>query len=352
MEPHELAMAASSLFRTPAQDADVVLSTRIRLARNVRGYAFPNRLEAPRRRELEARLKDWIAAAQLAEGLQYLNLEEVRPLEAQVFMERHLISRELKEGVGQRGVTVAPTGHISIMTNEEDHLRMQVLRPGLAMREALDLALQVDDRLERLVPYAFDDQFGYLTSCPTNVGTGLRISVMAHLPGLVLGKQLEKVTAAAGKLGLAVRGFYGEGSRVVGDVVQISNQRTLGASEEDILADLERFVPKVIEYERGVRSTLLIEDRVRIEDKVWRAVGLLRYARRLDSEETMELLSAIRLGVAVGFLPQIDLGEVNELFVMTQPGHLQLMKGRELTPADRDVVRANLLRDRFQPESN
>lgn len=356
MEPTDLAFQGDSLFRESGPDGDVVLSTRVRLARNVADHQFPNRLRGDERRALEVRLRHWIEEADLAEDLHYCNLTDVRPLTRQVFMERHLISRELAQGSGERGVSFAARQLISIMTNEEDHLRIQVLRPGRSMKAAFETAQSIDERLERLVPYAFDEQFGYLTACPSNLGTGLRVSVMAHLPGIVSSKQLDKMIAAAARLGLTVRGFYGEGSKVVGDVVQISNQRTLGISEQEILSGLQLFIPKVISFERSVRDALHDSDRLMLEDKVWRAVGMLRYARRLTGEETMEYLSAVRLGLALEMLPSalpgLHLGEVNELFVMTQPGHIQMMRGKDLDPEDRDIARAALLRQKFQPESN
>jgi len=330
----------------------VVLSTRVRLARNVEGYAFPGRITTDARSQLEKQLHAWIEGAGLADSVQYCNLDAVDKLTREVLMERHLVSRELVNSEGDRGVSFAATEFVSIMTNEEDHLRIQVLYAWQALETALNHAISIDRKLEEAVPYAWSDRYGYLTACPTNVGTGLRMSVMMHLPALVISKQIEKVYHAASKVGLTVRGFYGEGTKAIGDVIQISNQRTLGHSEVEIQETLANMVPKIVEYERGVRTHLVNEDRLVLEDHIWRSIGTLRYARKLSSEETLELLSKIRLGVNLKLLPDISVGEVNELFVLTQPAHLQALKGRQLGPDDRDVMRASLLRERFKPESN
>lgn len=352
MEPSDLAIRAGQWLRVPGPDSDVVLSTRIRLARNVEGYAFPGRIAPDARRELETQLRVWIEGADLNDAVRYCNLLSVNDLTRQMLAERHLVSRELVNGEGDRGVSFAHSEFVSIMTNEEDHVRIQVIRSGQSLDEAMEQAVEVDRKLEGKIPYAWSNQYGYLTACPTNVGTGLRISVMMHLPALVLMEQMDKVYQAASKVGLTVRGFYGEGTKAIGDVIQISNQQTLGRSEVEILETLGNMVPKIVEYERGVRTHLVNEKRVTLEDRVWRSMGTLRYARKLTSEETLNLLSAVRLGINLKLLPNISVGEVNELFVITQPAHLQAQKGRRLGPDDRDVARATLLRERFKPESN
>lgn len=352
MEPSDLALRAGQWLRVPGPDSDVVLSTRVRLARNVEGYAFPSRISTAARHELENKLHGWIDGSGLADSVQYCNLDAVDKLTRDVLMERHLVSRELANGEGDRGVSFASTEFVSIMTNEEDHLRIQVIHAGQSLDEAMAQAVEIDRKLEESVPYAWSERYGYLTACPTNVGTGLRMSVMMHLPALVFMNQIEKVYQAASKVGLTVRGFYGEGTKAIGDVIQISNQQTLGRAESDIRDTLATMIPKIVEYERGVRTHLVNEKRVDVEDQIWRSIGTLRYARKLSSEETLELLSKIRLGVNLKLLPNISVGEVNELFVITQPAHLQALKGRHLGPDDRDVMRASLLRERFKPESN
>ncbi len=339
-------------FRAIGPEADVAMSTRIRLARNVHGFPFPGHIAGDKKTELEVRLRDWINQSRVAENFQYLNLNGLPQLQRTLLVEEHIISRELANGSGDRGVTYALGDMVSVMTNEEDHLRIQVLRTGLALRAAFDAISVIDSKLERVIPYAYHDTFGYLTSCPTNCGTGMRISVMLHLPALVLANQIQKVFQAATKVGLTVRGFYGEGTNASGDFFQISNQHTLGRTEEDLLTDVERIVTKIVEYERGVRRHLMDAKRVVLEDKVWRSLGLLRYARKLTSDEAMELLSAVRLGVTLELVPGLNVADVNELFVLTQPAHLQALKGRTLEAADRDVARASLVRDRLKPELN
>ncbi|NRA96779.1 MAG: protein arginine kinase [Planctomycetes bacterium] len=352
MEPSDLARHAGQWLRVPGPDSDVVLSTRIRLARNVEGYEFPGRISSDTRRELETQLRSWIESSALADAVQYCNLLGVDDLTRQVLAERHLVSRELVNGEGDRGVSFAASEFVSIMTNEEDHVRIQVIRSGQSLDEAMRHAVEVDRKLEGQIPYAWSKQYGYLTTCPTNVGTGLRISVMMHIPALVLMEQMDKVHQAASKVGLTVRGFYGEGTKAIGDVIQISNQQTLGRSEVNILETLGNIVPKIVEYERGVRTHLVNEKRMVLEDRVWRSMGTLRYARKLSSEETLNLLSAVRLGVNLQLLPNLSVGEVNELFVTTQPAHLQAQEGKRLEPEERDVARATLLREWFRPESN
>jgi protein arginine kinase len=339
-------------FRLMGPDADVAMSTRIRLARNVDGYPFPGYITEEKRKELEAQLRVWIGKAKVADATQYQNVNALPSLERTLLVEKHVISRELANGTGDRGVTFGADDLVSVMTNEEDHLRIQVLRCGLKLREAFDTIREIDQKLEKHVPYAWHERFGYLTACPTNCGTGMRISVMLHLPTLVLMNQIQKVFQAATKVGLTVRGFYGEGTNASGDFFQISNQHTLGRTEEESLDVVERIVTKIVEYERGVRKQLMDSNRMLLEDKVWRSLGVLRYARKLTSEEAMELLSAVRLGVTMNLVPGLNIADVNELFVLTQPAHLQALKGRTLEAPERDVARASLVRDRLKPELN
>ncbi|MGH9363091.1 MAG: ATP--guanido phosphotransferase, partial [Thermoanaerobaculia bacterium] len=233
------------------------------------------------------------------------------------------------------------------MINEEDHLRLQALRSGLQLRKTWEEINHVDDRLERVVDYAFSAQFGYLTVCPTNVGTGMRASVMLHLPALVMTREVEKVFQAVSKINLAVRGLYGEGTQASGDFYQISNQPTLGKTELEIIANIESVIPKIVEYERTVRENLLENKREYIEDKVWRAYGMLQYARTINSEETMDLLSVVRMGVNLGIIPDLEMRGVNELFIFTQPAHLQRLERSELNSPERDIMRATFIRNRL-----
>jgi protein arginine kinase len=259
-------------------------------------------------------------------------------------LERHLISRELANGSGDRGVLFNRSEMLAVMVNEEDHLRIQAIRAGFQLHDAYQDLQWVDDRLDRELEFAFSSEFGFLTACPTNVGTGMRASVMFHLPALVFTKQIDKVFSSVTKINLAVRGFYGEGTQASGDFYQISNQITLGKSEEEILDLLDRVVPKIVSYERAVRDHLLEKDRLRLEDKICRAFGVLRSARSISSEETMEHLSSVRLGVNLGLLHDVGMPTVNELFILTQPAHLQRLEKRDLTPEERDAARADFIR--------
>jgi len=328
-------------------ESDVVMSTRVRLARNVAGYPFPQRSKESVRTALEELLRRRISEASFSAEVGYENLNAAAPTDRQCLVERHLISRDHASGHGERGVAVDRSGTVSIMVNEEDHLRLQVLRSGFQPDLAWDQVSVVDRRLEGLLDYAFSPDLGYLTSCPTNVGTGMRVSVMLHLPALVMTKQIEKVFHAVSKVFLAVRGFYGEGTQALGDFYQISNQVTLGPSEEELLKTMDDHVPQIIKFERNVRETLITENRVALEDRVWRAFGMLERARLITSEETMEYLSAVRLGVNLGLIDTLPISAVNELFILTQPAHLQKLLGRELTTPERDESRADYVRTRL-----
>jgi protein arginine kinase len=328
-------------------ESDIVISTRVRLARNVVEFPFLTRIGDSDRSALESYLGERISKAGLASNLSYQNLNDTSFLERQCLVERHLISKDHASGRGDRGVALEPHGTLSVMVNEEDHLRIQVLRSGFQPSEAWDQISRVDRLLEKRLNYAFSPQFGYLTACPTNVGTGMRVSVMLHLPALVMTKQIEKVFHAVGKIDLAVRGFYGEGTQALGDFYQISNQVTLGSSEERILQTMADYVPQIIKFERNVRETLITENRIGLEDRVWRAFGMLERARLITSEETLDYLSAVRMGVNLGLIDRIPISAVNELFILTQPAHLQQLNGCELDTPERDENRAQYVRNRL-----
>jgi protein arginine kinase len=309
---------------------------------------FPNRISPEAKKGFEHELRQWIEGLDLGETLRYVNISEIDPILRQMLCERYLISKELATASGDRGVAFSPSERLSIMTNEEDHLRIQVLRGGCAIEEALEAAIQLDKKIEQRVPYAFSETYGYLTSCPTNVGTGLRISVMMHVPGIVMTDQIESVTRSTSKVGLTVRGFSGEGTGALGDLIQISNQQTMGRDEESILRTVQHLVYKIMEFERGVREKLMLTNRLLLEDRIWRAVGALRYGRIMSSEEALKHLSSLRLGATLKLLPEMAVPDISELIITTQPGHLQVLKSRALTPEERDQVRAQILRDRVQ----
>lgn len=345
MELHSLSSTTGEWLRGEGPESDIVISTRIRLARNLRGRPFPPRAGPEARGLAEAFVRERVrGAAPFAEGV-CLELARSSELDRKLLVERHLISRELANAEGQRSVAFTRDESTSVMINEEDHLRIQVIRSGMQLAACWEAADRVEHALGSRLDFAFDDAFGYLTSCPTNVGTGMRVSVMLHLPALVLTKQMERVFEAMSKISLAVRGLFGEGTSASGDFYQISNQVTLGFDEAQLLGRLNDVIPKVIEHERHTRDALLADNRVKLEDRVWRALGVLRTARRISSEETMETLSSVRLGVNLGLLPGLSISTINMLFILTQPAHLQKLEGRPLATPDRNERRARFIRE-------
>jgi protein arginine kinase len=328
--------------------SEIVISSRIRLARNISGFPFLTRCSRHQRHSVEHRVRDNILGAQLAPNTLYVDLESAPDVDRQLLVERHLISKQHAAGEGARGVAVGENETISIMVNEEDHLRMQVLRSGLQLEEAWDQINAIDDQLESKLDFAFHSRFGYLTACPTNVGTGIRVSVMLHLPALKLTGEIEKVFRAAKDMRLAVRGLYGEGTEATGDFYQISNQTTLGKTEDEIISDFKhQVIPKIIDYEHHARRTLLNDRTVALDDKVHRALGTLRSARLMASEEVLFLLSHLRMGINLGRIKDIDIRTINELFLLTQPAHLQKIQGKKLEGDLRRAARAEFIRHRL-----
>lgn len=367
---------ATEWLRGTGPASDVVLSSRVRLARNLAGFPFMPRASRSDRAEILELCRQRIMSEGSGPGpgggvldtsgggaepgarLLWLDLHRTATLERALLVERQLISKQhatgkLSTGSGgadePRGVALSQPGErVGIMVNEEDHLRVQVIRSGLDLRGALDEIDAVDDRLESSLDFAFGARFGYLTACPTNVGTGIRLSVMLHLPALKLTGEIEKVKHAAEAMSLAVRGHHGEGSQASGDLYQLSNQTTLGKTEHVLLSEMQgEIVPQVIEYERRARAALLDRRRGETEDTVHRALGLLRHARLLQSDGAMDLLSKVRLGVLTGLIEGVEERVVNQLWLHIQPAHLQIVTGREMTQRERRTARANLTRARF-----
>jgi protein arginine kinase len=353
MNLDNLTHTSGEWLRGTGPESDIVISSRIRLARNLAAFPFSSRASGYQKAEIEGLLRDRIAKLELDPALTYVTLPTLSTLDRQFLYERQLISRELAAADGPRGVALVPQETVSLMVNEEDHIRLQVMRSGFTLDETWQEIDRVDDLLEQKVDYAFSDEFGYLTACPTNVGTGMRASVMLHLPALEHTKQIEKVFRALQKINLAVRGLYGEGSRPSGHFYQISNQVTLGKSETTILGDIREVIPQIIKYEREARTTLLREQRRDLQDRVSRAYGTLCSATMMTSEETMELLSSVRLGVNLGLLEDIKIPTVNELFIQTQPAHLQKLMGASLDGEERNAARARFLRTKLrEPNPN
>jgi len=330
-------------------DNNIVLSSRIRLARNIQGIPFPDRLD----KQASAKVVDMVKGAidrnpVLAREFDLTVLKDIQLLDARVMIENHLISPALMERHKSSAVFIRKDYRVSIMVNEEDHIRMQVLLPGLQLQEGWDLASKIDDVLEESIDYAFDESMGYMTACPTNTGTGMRASVMAHLPALVLTKQFNKVLQALNQLGLAVRGIYGEGTDIVGNLVQISNQLTLGKSEEHIIDNIKGMTREIINKENQARDILMRNNRIGLEDKVCRSYGLLTKARVISSKELMELLSDVRLGVDLGILTGVGRKDLNEIMFESQPASLQKTAGKQLSDIERDIARSELIREKMK----
>ncbi len=328
--------------------SEIVISSRIRLARNLTGHRFLTRASRTERNGLAKQISQVLLDNPVSPNSLYVNLDDAPEIDRQLLVERHLISKQHSAAEGSRGVYVSGDETVAIMINEEDHLRIQVLRSGLQLDEAWQQINGIDDQIESKVSYAFHPRFGYLTACPTNVGTGIRVSVMLHLPALKLTGEIEKVFRAAKDMKLAVRGLYGEGTEATGDFYQISNQTTLGKSEEEIIADFRHVViPQIIEYEHRARKTLINDRTVALDDKVCRALGTLRTARLMASEETLFLLSHLRMGVNLGRVKDVDIQTINELFLLTQPAHLQKIQGRKLDGDLRRAARADFIRQKL-----
>jgi protein arginine kinase len=330
-------------------NADIVLSTRVRLARNLQGQRFGPRATTEDRDLVLARLRETLKGPGLLGGGRLLPVAEMSPSERRLLLERHWVSRELVgEGDGpvaaESALMVAAEQPLAVMINEEDHLRLQALLSGFRLQEAWRLVDALDEELGRQIPFAFHPEFGYLTSCPTNVGTGLRASVLMHLPGLVLTQEVAKVLQGIAQVGLTFRGLYGEGSEVIGNFFQISNQTTLGKTEEDLIDHLHKIVQTVIQYEAQARSVLCRDAPGVIEDKVWRAYGLLRFARSLSFDEVMNLLSGVRLGVSLKLLDMPSVFTLNQIMIFAQSAHLEAMAGRELSEEESDTYRAAYVR--------
>ena len=324
-----------------------VLTSRIRLARNLRHQPFPGWAKRDQRAAALDLMRPAVEALPAMKGAFSHELGDLTSVQKQVLVERHLISREhAARGDGSAAV-IERRQTFSLMLNEEDHLRMQAIRPGLQLTAAYNALCELDTELESSLEFAFDRTLGYLTTCPTNLGTGLRASAMLHLPGLVLSDQIGQVLQAVNKIGLAVRGLYGEGTESLGNLYQISNQSTLGESEETIIRRLERVISQVSSHEQNSREKLLEDDPEMVSDKIGRAYGMLRYAHIIDSKEALNQLSLLRLGGTLGFFSAETVMLCDSLLMDIQPAHLQLHSGRKLSPEERDSIRAEIVRSRL-----
>jgi protein arginine kinase len=329
-------------------NADLVLSTRVRLARNLRDLPFTQRAAEEEMGVVVSRVVSACQSSPSLGGGQFLAMGELSELDRQFLAERHLISREMVSEVRPAGLFLGEGEAATVMVNEEDHLRLTTVVSGFEVDRAWESVRKVEEELDSALEFAYSEELGYLTACPTNVGTGMRVSVFIHLPSLVLTKKIRQVLRGVSQVGLAVRGFYGEGSEILGNFFQISNQTTLGISERETIENLEKITRQVLDAEARARRVLLKEARLQIEDKVFRAYGTLSHARMLTAHEVINLVSAVRFGSALAIGAEIDLSILNQLLVLTQPAHLQKLAGREMSEAERNVYRASLVRERLE----
>jgi len=322
----------------------VVVSSRVRLARNIEGAAFPGWAGEAECKQVWQRLEACLLTCPSILRCVSAEMSSLSQLDKQLLFERHLISREHAERKNGSGVVLREDEALSVMVNEEDHLRLQCMRPGLDLQGTWKLVNELDSEIEHRVTYAFSQRLGYLTACPSNVGTGMRASVMLHLPGLVLMNEMSPVAKGMAKIGLAVRGLWGEGSEAAGSMYQVSNQMTLGESEADIIRNLEQIVLEIVEHESHARIRLLEQRESLLRDQIGRAVGILSNAHILTSKEALDLLSHLRLGMDMGILSMRNVKAVDDLLILTRPGHLQKLEGRKLKAEERDQTRAMLVR--------
>ena len=344
----DLAGRCGEWLRGSGPESDIVMSSRIRLARNLADFPFIRRCNDIDRANIAATVQQRLASDSNLGEVTFFDVNDLETLDRQFLVERQLISREHAESPGARVVAIDQLENFSLMVNEEDHLRIQVMRSGLALREAWEQINAIDDAIEHELTYAFHDQLGYLTACPTNVGTGMRVSVLLHLPALVMTQHIEKVFRSLNKINLAVRGLYGEGSQAMGDFYQISNQITLGKSEDELIKQVSDVVPMILTYERKARDTLIKENHGDLFDRVSRAMGTLQNAQQISSEETMHLLSHVRLGINLGLIGELEIPTINKLFIHIQPAHLQKLSGTPLDTDNRNIERANYLHSQLR----
>jgi protein arginine kinase len=344
----EMANGCGEWLKGSGPESDIVMSSRIRLARNLADYPFIRRCTDIDRANIEAMVRERLMADPRCQEMKFINVSSLEDVDRQFLVERQLISRELANAEGARSVAIDANEQLSLMVNEEDHFRIQVMKSGLDLFTAYERINEFDDVIESHVNYAFHPLYGYLTGCPTNVGTGMRVSVMAHLPALVITQQIEKLFRSLQRINLVVRGLYGEGTQAMGDFYQISNQITLGKSENDLLTQVSEVIPAVIEYERRAREHLVAERQNELFDKVSRAYGTLQTAQQISSEETMYLLSQVRMGVNLGLIGNLEIPQINQLFIRTQPAHLQKLCRTHLSTNQRNIERANYLHSQLK----
>ncbi|MDD4939154.1 MAG: protein arginine kinase [Candidatus Omnitrophica bacterium] len=347
MNLNDLMNHTSEWLKGTGPNSDIVISSRIRLARNLEKLPFPNWSDNKQSEESLKKISEAAGKADSLKSAATFELAQLDPVDRQFLVERHLMSREHAQKTDHKAVTVDPEEVVSIMINEEDHIRMQVMRSGFNLFEAWDIINKIDDGLAKELNFAFSAEWGYLTACPTNTGTGMRGSVMLHLPALVMTNIINRVLSAIAKLSFTTRGFYGEGTQAAGNFFQVSNQVSLGHSESDIIENINGLIMQIIEQETQARETLFSRNRAQLEDRISRSFGTLKSAHIISSQETIELLSMVRLGCDLGMLKEMNRSTINELFIITQPAHLQKLESKKLSTQERDIKRAELIRDRL-----
>ena len=337
-------------YKKAGAEGDVVVSTRIRLARNLRKYPFPCRLSTEQKKQVVEEVKNAVqdADSELTPRFRFVNMETISDMEAVALVERHLVSPEFISERAGRGLLLLDDESVSIMINEEDHLRVQVMGEGLNLETLYETASKLDGRLDERLAFAFEEKLGYLTQCPTNLGTGMRASVMLHLPAIQESGGIQRIAGGLSKIGLTIRGMYGEHSGSAGSLYQLSNQVTLGLSEEAALENLKGITMQLCTQERAARETLL--SNIQIQDSIWRSLGILKNARRLESGEFMAMISRLRLGVSCGLIDVLTLDRINQMIVEAQPATLMQSYGSSCSPEERDMFRAQRVRENFKEE--
>lgn len=343
MNVDDFALESGEWLKGTGPQSDIVVSSRIRLARNLCEFPFVRRCNDFDRAQIESLVHTRVMQQPEFSHLCYVDVADLETLDRQFLVERQLISRELADAKGARSVVIGDGEQFSVMINEEDHLRIQVMKSGFDVHEAYRQIDQIEERIDSKLPFAYHERLGYLTACPTNVGTGMRVSVMLHLPALVITRQFEKVLRSLQKINLVVRGLYGEGSQAMGDFYQISNHITLGRSETKLVEHVANVIPSIVGYERKAREYLIAENRFEVRDQVLHACETLRSVEQISSEETMLLLSKVRMGINLGIVNDIGISTVNKLFIQTQPAHLQKLCRSHLETCDRNIERAHFI---------
>jgi protein arginine kinase len=347
MNLSDLLNHTSEWLKGSGANSDIVISSRVRLARNIDKMPFPHWAGKKQAETVIEKARALKENVDLLKNTSFFAMSELDSVDKQFLVERHLMSHELSQKPNSKALIVENNEVLSVMVNEEDHLRIQVMQSGFNLKGAWDIVNGLDDAISREVQYAFSREWGYLTACPTNAGTGMPGSVMLHLPALVMLNQINRVLAAIAKLSFTTRGFYGEGTQAAGNFFQISNQVSMGQSEEDLVGNIDGLIRQIIEQEAQAREALLAREKAMLEDRVHRSFGILRNAHIISSKETIELLSMLRLGCELGMIEDLNRSVINELFILIQPAHLQKLENKKLSPEDRDVKRAEIIRGKL-----